>query len=156
MSQRLFRFCAVGASGVLVNSVMLHGLAGLAGLPLMIAAALATETAILSNFALNDAWTFGRIQRRHRTLVRALRYNAVCLGGLVISVSAMAMTVELLRAHYLIANLFGIGLATAWNFAVNAHITWVAPLDLRAFRRVRPAREDRLAPISVQERDPWT
>ncbi len=154
---RLGRFCFVGASGVGVNSGLLLVLVHVAGLPLLVAAPIATEVAILFNFVLNDLWTFRASSRQHRILVRAARYNVVCLGGLVISVSAVALLVELVATHYLLANLCGIALASAWNFCVNARVTWAMPIGLRGFWLARRLmRGGRLAAVSVRERDRWT
>jgi len=123
-SRRIGRFAAVGLSGVAVNMAVLVFLAEAGGLPPEIAAVLATECAILSNFAWNDRWTFAHASTSHSWPGRALRYNLIALGGLVITVTLLAILVNLVGLHYVPANLIAIAGATGWNYAVNGALTW--------------------------------
>jgi dolichol-phosphate mannosyltransferase len=123
---RLGRFCVVGASGVLVNTALLYVLTEAGGLNPLVSATLATEAAILSNFALNDRWTFRDVRGSSLWLRRAVHYNFVALGGLLISIAVLAALTYLLDIYYLFANFFAIGAATLWNYAVNYHWTWPA------------------------------
>lgn len=120
----LLRFGLVGGSGVLVNYALLYLLAGGLGLNLVAASTVATEGAILSNFALNNAWTFREARSGRPLLQRGLRYNVFALGGLVLSVAVLATLTYLLGMHYLVANVFAIGTATLWNYAANYRWTW--------------------------------
>ncbi len=120
----LLRFGLVGGSGVFVNYAILYLLAGHLGFNPVAAAAVATEGAILSNFVINNAWTF-RDARPGRSLVqRGVRYNTFALGGLVLSVAVLAALTYLFGMHYLVANIFAIGAATMWNYAANYRWTW--------------------------------
>jgi len=78
----LWRFCAVGASGVVVNLGALAALTG-AGVVSSLASALAIELSILSNFALNDRWTFlaAREGRGDTWGGRLARFQLVSLVG---------------------------------------------------------------------------
>lgn len=121
---RFVRFAVVGTSGVLVNYAVLIALVEGAGLNRLIAVAFANETAILSNFFWNNLWTF-RDSGRHRPfLIRAARYNAFGLGGIVVSVTVLGLLTYGLGLHYLIANAFAIGTAMTWNYLSNAHWTF--------------------------------
>jgi putative flippase GtrA len=117
----LTRFLVVGGSGVIVNSVALFVLYGLAGLPLLVASALSVELAITNNFVWNDRWTF---RRTGRSVARFLKFNLVSLAGLVITTSTAWLLVHHAGINYLIANLAGISLATACNFLANVQWTW--------------------------------
>jgi putative flippase GtrA len=118
---RLPKFLLVGVTGVLVNSFALLILFQWARLPLVAASALATELAIINNFCWNDHWTF---KRTRLSLRRFAKFNLVSLAGLVITVCSLWVLVNHLGLHYLAANLLGITLATAWNFAANTFWTW--------------------------------
>lgn len=120
----IVRFGVVGSSGVVVNSGLLYVFHGLAGWALVIASALAVEAAIISNFFLNDLWTFSR---RDKTRYRFLRFNLVSLGGLVVNTLVLAGLVAVTGIHYLIANLIAIAAAMGWNFAANVRWTWRMP-----------------------------
>jgi putative flippase GtrA len=115
------RFLLVGGSGVVVNSAALFALYQWAGLPLVVASAVAVELAIASNFFWNDRWTFGRASL---SLARFARFNLVSVLGLLITTSTIWVLVHLAGMHYLLANLAGITLATTTNFLVNFEWTW--------------------------------
>jgi len=118
---RLSKFLVVGGTGMLVSSLALLILFQWAHLPLVVASALATELAIVNNFCWNDHWTFGRT---HLSLSRFVKFNLVSLAGLAITVCTLWILVNHLGLYYLAANLLGIALATAWNFAANSFWTW--------------------------------
>ncbi|HLI05339.1 MAG TPA: GtrA family protein [Ktedonobacteraceae bacterium] len=118
---RLSKFVLVGGTGVLVNSLALLILFQWVHLPLVAAAVLAAELAIINNYYWNDHWTF---KRTRVSLGRLARFNLVSLGGLLITTGTLWVLVNHLRCYYLLANLLGISLATTWNFAVNSWWTW--------------------------------
>ena len=124
----MLRFGLVGGSGVLVNYTILYLLTAIWGLNHLAAAALATEGAILSNFTLNNLWTFRAAMPGGSWARRGLCYNVFALGGLIISVAVLAALTYLLHMHYLMANIFAIGAATLWNYAANYHWTWSVAL----------------------------
>lgn len=123
-ARRLVRFGLVGLSGVLVNAAILWSLTEVASWHYLIGAAIATEVSILTNFALNDRWTFRDSWTATPWSRRAARYNGVALAGLTISLAVLAVLTTVLRMHYMVANLAAIGAATLWNFPVNSRFTW--------------------------------
>lgn len=83
LTTRFIKFCVVGASGVVVNLAMLALFDGL-GMQQSLASACAIQVSILSNFAVNDLWTF-RDQRGEGTAAqRLLRFQGVSLVGALI------------------------------------------------------------------------
>ncbi|HMQ32523.1 MAG TPA: glycosyltransferase [Chloroflexaceae bacterium] len=128
---RMARFAAVGASGVVVNTALLLALTRAGGLAEWQASPLATEAAILSNFLLNDAWTF-RDARAGSGLGRLLRYNGVALGGMAVTVAALTLLTRVLGVGLMPANLLAVACAMAWNYLINSRWTWGA-------RYVQPA-----------------
>jgi cellulose synthase/poly-beta-1,6-N-acetylglucosamine synthase-like glycosyltransferase/putative flippase GtrA len=118
------RFGLVGLSGVLVNSMTLWLLAATLGLPTMLAGLLATEAAVISNFVLNDRWTFRGAGYSHGPGRRLLRYHGVAAGGMAISLGVLAALTAHTALPLLLANLFAIGAATLWNYTASARWTW--------------------------------
>ena len=118
---RLSKFLVVGGTGALVNSLALLVFFKWARLPLLVASALATELSIVNNFCWNDHWTF---RRTRLSLSRFAKFNLVSLAGLAITAFTLWILVNHLGIYYLAANLLGIVLATAWNFAANSFWTW--------------------------------
>ena len=118
---RFARFGFVGALGLVVNSAVLFAAHGLAGLPLAVASPLAVEVAIIHNFLWNDRWTFGA---NDFSFGRLARFNLTSLGGLVIASGTLYALAVYCGVHYILANLVGVGVATAWNFGTSLLWTW--------------------------------
>jgi dolichol-phosphate mannosyltransferase len=125
--QRFLRFGLVGGSGVVVNMGVLYLLTTVGGIHPIVAAILGTEAAIVSNFVLNDHWTFRDALPAATCHARFLRYNVFALGGMLLSVTTLATLTYGFGLHYLLANLAAIGAATLWNYIANARWTWTLP-----------------------------
>jgi putative flippase GtrA len=126
LTPRLVKFGIVGASGVFVNMGCLYLLKEFAGIPYFIASLIAIELSILSNFTVNLLWTW-RDRSEGTFWTKMWRYHVgagatAFLGNYLILV---ALT-ELLKLHYLISNLIGIGVGTLANYVIN---------DLWTFRK---------------------
>lgn len=103
----IVRYAIVGASGVLVNELILALLYGYMGLP---ADPLAIEASVVSNFVLNDRFTFrkkGAINSAF--LFRLARYNIFSLLGIGVNAGVFYALVRF--QHLQSSNLFGIVLA---------------------------------------------
>ena len=120
---RPLRFGVVGLSGIVVNSAILWVLVRELHLAVMLGSVLATEAAILSNFLLNDRWTFRGVSARSFTQ-RLLRFNGVALGGMAITAGILTALASYTHLHLLIANVLAVGAATGWNYVVNSRWTW--------------------------------
>lgn len=118
------KFGMVGISGIVVNTAVLWMLVHMAGFAVPLASVFATETAIISNFLLNDRWTFRKTASRHPIWLRFLRFNGVALGGMLITVTTLTFLTHALDLHLLIANILAVGAATVWNYVVNTRWTW--------------------------------
>lgn len=113
------RFGLVGASGVVVNAALLLLLVERLGVPVLLASLVSIEASTLSNWALNRAWTW-RDRREPGGLLPSLgRYHAVAVGGMVLQWSVLALLLQTLDLHYLLATLFGVAAGTLWNFLGN-------------------------------------
>lgn len=123
---RFLKYCLVGASGVLVNEGLLWVLKELAKLPLALSSGISIEASIISNFILNDSFTFAdrRATEAGSFLRRFGQFNAVCIVGLGINLGLTLSLTYLFNLHYLISNLIGIAVATLWNYRVNRGWTW--------------------------------
>jgi putative flippase GtrA len=130
------RFGLVGASGALVNTAVFWLVSGHA--PAVVAAALAFELALVSNFALNHCWTFH--QRRAAAGRQFLRYQTSALGALALQAGVLQLLVGLGMTPVL-ANLLGIAVGMGWNFTTSicwtwrsASVTWLAQEKLTGRR----------------------
>lgn len=149
-NRRLTQFALVGLTGIVVNLSLLASLTELAGLHYLVSAAIAIEASILSNFGLNDVWTF-RDRRRDRWWSRLWRFNVVSLMALLVNLAVLSALTEGAGVHYLISEVAAIGASFATNYKGNLSWTYVttdldevedrrqAPLVLRGVDRVRQA-----------------
>jgi dolichol-phosphate mannosyltransferase len=105
--QRLIKFGTVGFVGFMINFILLRVLRG-AGLPEIFAWALSTEAAILSNFTLNNLWTFSekKIGGITKLFQKFLQFNLSSVGAIIIQSIAGPLGVRIV--------------GTQWDFLVLA------------------------------------
>jgi len=123
---RFAKFCLVGLSGVLVNMGLLWLLTEFAGLFYLLSAAISIETSIVSNFILNDFFTFPdrRSPGAKPFFSRLLKFNLVTVAGLALNMGVLWLLTEVFGIYYLLSNLCGIAVATLWYYLVNTWWTW--------------------------------
>ncbi len=127
---RFLRFGVVGLSGVFVDMAVLYFLSDptTLALPLTRSKIIAGEVAIFNNFLWNDAWTFADVSAQQRAwkqrFKRFVKFNLICLAGLVLNVVVLNVVFNLILANRYIANLIAIAVATIWNFWVNLKLSW--------------------------------
>lgn len=123
-SATFLRFLAVGASGVLVNLLGFTLLLN-AGLDKYVASPIAIEISIISNFLLNNYWTFGSRTHSEKTGIRGLKFNAVSLLSLSVSYGIFIVLSQLFPAvPPQIHQLVGIVPATLVNYLLNSYWTF--------------------------------
>jgi dolichol-phosphate mannosyltransferase len=115
----------VGGSGVVVNLGALYLLVEYEHMDKTAAWFLAMLLSILSNFLLNDRFTYGDRLDDPR-LKRSRRAAYFCMASLLVltinySVYALALARGL---TYLYADLFGIAVSTVFNFFIADRVIW--------------------------------
>jgi dolichol-phosphate mannosyltransferase len=123
---RFLKFCLVGLSGVLVNLGILWILTEFGGLPYQASAVISIEASIISNFILNDYFTFPqrRIPGIRHFFNRLWKFNVVSLAGAAINYGILMLFTEVAGVYYIVSQLIGIIVATLWNYLVNTSWTW--------------------------------
>lgn len=125
LTQRFQKFVIVGAIGLAVNQFGLFALHDLFNTAVKVASPVAIFASMIVTFYLNEMWTW-QDRSGGKIIHRAMAYLPINLGGLVINWGVLTYLHESWGMHYLIANLFGAGLAAIWNFLLNNSITWRA------------------------------
>jgi dolichol-phosphate mannosyltransferase len=120
---RIIKFLCVGFIGVIINTSILWFLTEKINLFYVISGIIATETAIITNFLLNNFWTWNNTNKLHSFIKRLILFNSVSLVGLIITITSLWILTEI-GIYYLMSNLIGIILATAWNYYANDKITF--------------------------------
>lgn len=125
---RFFRFGVVGFSGVFVDMGVFYLLRTVLGLALTRSAMLSSEVAIINNFLWNDLWTFGDISKRQpgkrQQLKRFLKFNLICLMGLILNVLLVNLLFNVFAVNEYLAKLIAIVAVTLWNFWINMKLSW--------------------------------
>lgn len=121
----LWKYTAVGASGIIVNELALFLLAPL--LNTWLADILAIELSIVMNFILNEVWTFNslRLEKGPRGVFkRFYKNNLASLVGVLINFIIFAI-LSAYGMQILLANIIGIVVAFVFRYIVSALAVWV-------------------------------
>jgi dolichol-phosphate mannosyltransferase len=123
-SSAFIKFCVVGASGVFVNTGIFALLTRILGMKLEFASPIAIVFAILSNFILNDIWTFKFRRIQSSFLQRLMQFYAVCGVAAIVNYSSLLLLVRTFNIWDIGANLIGIMVGTIFNYSMNSLWTW--------------------------------
>jgi dolichol-phosphate mannosyltransferase len=126
---RFWKFAMVGASGVLVNSLTLITLAEYFDANKVIAWMFAVGLSILSNFLLNNAFTWRDV--RHSSRIHFLLRGALAYPVAIMGIGAnFAVYYPLLKyvsdafPYYVLFNLLGIAAGTSVNFILSSRLVF--------------------------------
>ncbi len=120
------KFILVGLSGVAVNEGvywLLTRFSGLAAYDYW-AVVIGIEASIISNFILNDTFTFAMRRAGKSFLGRFLKFNLICLVGAGIQWGLFMLFTRVFGVYDLLSNFIGIVVAFLWNYFVNRNWTW--------------------------------
>src|SRR3712207_6383969 len=129
---RFWKFAMVGASGVLVNNLTLITLAEYLDANKVIAWMFAVGLSILSNFLLNNAFTWRDV--RHSSRIHFLLRGALAYPVAIMGIGAnFAVYYPLLKyvsedfPYYVLFNLLGIAAGTSVNFLLSSRLVFRPP-----------------------------
>ncbi|CAN5886398.1 glycosyltransferase family 2 protein [soil metagenome] len=121
LSPRVLMFCLVGAAGVVVHLAVLRAMLGVGFVGAQIIAA---QTAMTSNYLVNNAITYRDRRKRGLALLTGyLKFCLFCSVGLAANVAVASMLHERLPIWWA-ADLTGAGVGAAWNFATTSVAVW--------------------------------
>jgi putative flippase GtrA len=122
-------FTVVGIIGYGVQTAVLWLLVGRLGMPVVPATLAATEAAVLHNFLWHLRWTWADRPAGARAIAgRLVRFN-LSNGGfsLVGGAAIMALLVDALGVHYLLANLAAVLVVSVVNFLASDRFVFTRP-----------------------------
>jgi dolichol-phosphate mannosyltransferase len=122
--KEFMKFAVVGGSGVIVNMGFFFIFTRYAGIRMEFASPMAIEISILTNFFLNNAWTFRKRDTRVGFTGRILRYHLVTAVAGLVNYLTLLLLAKVFGMHDMIGNLIGILLGTVINFFLNSLWTW--------------------------------
>jgi len=122
----IIRFMLVGLSGVVVNEGVYWLLTRFGGLAAYdwLAVIIGIEVSIITNFVLNDTFTFAKRRRGRSFMGRLLKFNLICIAGAAIQWGLFMLFTRVFGVYDLLSNFIGIVAAFLWNYFVNRNWTW--------------------------------
>lgn len=125
-SETFIKFALVGLSGVLVNLGIFTLLLNI-GINKFVASPIAIEFSVVSNFLLNNYWTFSRRKTKDRVRIKGIKFNIVSVFSLAVSYSTFVVLTLLFPAippqvHQFIS----IAPAMLINYFLNSYWTFRA------------------------------
>lgn len=123
--RNLLKFASVGATGAVINLLILWILTDFGRLFYFLSALVAIETSILWNFALNTNLTFNyRYENKNVLLDSAIKYHMASFIGLIINLSALFLLTELVNINYIISEAIAILIAFGVNYILSINYVW--------------------------------
>jgi putative flippase GtrA len=130
-TSRAARFVWVGAGGFAVQLLVLYALAA-AGLPYLVATALAVEAAIVHNFLWHERWTWADRTGKDHRLARFVRFNG---STAVISIAGNMALMGLFAGSFgwalLPSNLLAVLTLSVLNYVSADRLVFATKLTLR-------------------------
>jgi putative flippase GtrA len=123
---QLLKFCAVGASGYVVNLCVFALCVEVLGLHHLVAATLAFVVAVTNNFWWNRHWTF-QAHDGHAGF-QAARFFTVSIAAFVFAATVLELLVSVAELPEIAAQAIAIAAATPLNFVGNK--MWTFALEL--------------------------
>jgi len=125
---RFIRFGFVGLTGLFVDMSVFYLLREGLQLGLTRSNIISVELAIINNFFWNDAWTFSDVSSRQQgwrqRAKRLLKFNVVCLLGLVLNTLIVNGLYNVFHVNQYVAKMIAIAVVLFWNFWINLKLSW--------------------------------
>ena len=122
--QRLAGFLTVGASGLVVNNLLLAAFTELAGIHYLLSAALATQGSTLWNFSLTELWVFGDRRAERPVLIRLIPFLLMNNVLLLLRGPVLVLLVSGFGVHYLLSNLITLVVTTLLRYVISDQWIW--------------------------------
>ena len=126
--KRFIKYCIIGISGIFVNTFVLFFFTSMLGLfYLLLSSAIAYEVSILTNFVLNDYWTFKDLVidgKSHNFITRAIYYNYAMITGAILGIFLLYVFTSIFAINYLISNLISIIIVFLWRYYASITVVW--------------------------------
>ena len=119
-SEDFIKYCIVGSSGVLVYLGAYYFLTRFLNVSLFLSSPIAIEISIITNFLLNNFWTFKNRQVNRSLSSRFLAFHVVAGCSGIINYLCFLVIVYVLIINDILAVLFGIGAGIVFNYAGNS------------------------------------
>lgn len=119
------KFLVVGSIGFIINTVLLELFVRF-GIPPWAASAAGAECAIVSNFILNNSWTFkSRMIEGSRAIGKFLQFNGTSIGAVIIQSGTVWIGTHLYGVErYRLFYILGVAIGLIWNYFMYSRVIW--------------------------------
>lgn len=121
---RFARFAAIGATGLIVNVLLLALFTGGLGLYYLLGAVLATQGSTLWNFVLSERWVFRTGSRRYGWTKRATMFFVMNNAALALRGPMMFVLTSTLGVQYLISNVISLVALLLLRYGTADRVIW--------------------------------
>ncbi|KAB8031988.1 glycosyltransferase [Fluviispira multicolorata] len=124
---RFIKYGIIGASGLLIATMVIFICQEFTSLSNANAVSISIEISILTNFFLNNFWTFrdNKLNGFWKMSRGLITFHAICLGGAFIN-QGIALKMLSFGFDVYLSNALGYFIAAIWNYMINVNITWKA------------------------------
>ena len=123
---KLIRFAFVGASGAVINLLILWILTDFGHLFYLLSALIAIEISILWNFFFNTKLTFNyKFENMSIFLDSAIKYHMTSFVGILINLSVLLSLTELINMNYIMSEIIAILFAFGANYILSIKYIWL-------------------------------
>ncbi|MCS7095150.1 MAG: GtrA family protein [Thaumarchaeota archaeon] len=137
---RTYRFVAVGVATLILAEALMFGMVDLLGAESFLSAVIVTELVLVTNFFINDRWTFKTYNDpSNRFSARLLKFHVSRLGSIAVNLATFYTLNKVFLVHYLVA--YFLAVVVAFTFNLITSFVWVW--------RVSPTNYERIGKGSV-------
>ncbi len=124
-ARKIVKFLIVGGWGFVINTVILELLVWFGFHPAM-GSAIGAEGAIISNFLLNNHWTFrDRKIEKERRLIKFLQFNGTSIGAIALQAGIVYLGTRWYGVDsYRIFYVLGVLISLSWNYIMYSRVIW--------------------------------
>ena len=134
-SLRLAGFVLVGASGILVNSLVLYLVTSRLNIYYLVSVVIATVASTLWNFSLTEYWVYRAAHHPEGRLRRFALFSVMNLAALALRTPIIIVLTALFNVHYVVSNLISLILLTGLRFLTADNMIWGQMTSTVASRR---------------------
>jgi dolichol-phosphate mannosyltransferase len=122
----LFKFITVGLSGSVVNLLLYWLLTRFLGMANLgwLASIISIEISIITNFILNDVFTFAKHRAGKSFIGRLLKFNLTCAVGAIVQWGIYMLFTHAFHVQDVLSQGIGIVVAFLINYVVSRNWTW--------------------------------
>jgi len=123
-SEEFFKFSIVGFSGLFINLGLYVIQTRLFNIDYRLAAPLAIETSILTNFLINHNWTFKKRENDAHFFKKLYKFHLVSAAAGLFNYVTFLSLIFIFKLNDIFANFIGIFVGTIINYSMNSKWTW--------------------------------